>query len=672
MITINSMFTKSKIALLSVLLVVFPLFFLPITQEFYNTNKFLFSFVVALLLSTTLLLQLITQRKISFNYSAIDTSVFVLIVVTALSTLISSPNKMSALFHLPVGVAALIVFFVLYLIIKNTPSEQWKVFKPWELLSIGAAITGVISILFYLNPFASQTLSPSIAFLKTPLFNTVGSTLDLMLFSGFFVTLAVARLITKGKKELPVLVAGGIATIVIVLNVYYIVKTNQFRLPPVSQSWLAAIETLKSPQTALFGVGIDNFSGQFTLVKNTAYNSSDLWNINFSLSRSGFLHMWTETGLIGLASMLLVAFLIVRQLFELVRKNDEHAKEFIFGAVYLVSAFVLFPPSFPVLFLFFVYLGLLVSRTQQKRIDFDFHNNLPAYLVVIFTLAVLLPASAYAYGRRYASEYYFKSSLDALSTGQVAPIYQNLQQAIIMNPYEEKYRLTFSQLNLLVANNIALQRKEALTAQDRQNITQAIQDSIREAKAAVALNPDKASNWENLAIIYQNLLNVAEGADAWSISAYQKAILLDPVNPQLRLALGGVYFSLQQFPNAATFFAQAVSLKPDWTNARYNLAWAYFQNKEYDKAISVMQNVLTLLEKGSPDYAKADADLKLFLETKKTGAQATPKPAAAAPTPTPADQVPSASPEAALELPEKPEAVVSPKIALPTETAPQN
>ena len=382
--------------------------------------------------------------------------------------------------------------------------------------------------------------------------------------------------------------------------------------------------------------------------------------------------MWTETGLIGLASMLLVAFLIVRQLFELVRKNDEHAKEFIFGAVYLVSAFVLFPPSFPVLFLFFVYLGLLVSRTQQKRIDFDFHNNLPAYLVVIFTLAVFLPASAYAYSRRYASEFYFKRSLDALSTGQVAPIYQNLQQAIIMNPYEEKYRLTFSQLNLLVANNIALQRKEALTAQDRQNITQAIQDSIREAKAAVALNPDKAGNWENLAIIYQNLLNVAEGADAWSISAYQKAILLDPVNPQLRLALGGVYFSLKQFPNAATFFAQAVSLKPDWPNARYNLAWAYFQNKEYDKAISVMQNVLTLLEKGSPDYAKADADLKLFLETKKTGAQATPKPAAAAPTPTPADQAPNASPEAALELPEKPEAVVSPKIALPTETAPGN
>ena len=662
------MFTKTKIALLSILFIVFPLFFLPITQEFFNTNKFLFSFVIALLLSISLLLQFVTERKISFHYSTLDTSVFILIIAVALSTFISSPNKMSALFHLPGGVAGLIVFFALYLVIKNTPAQQWSVFKPWELLSIGATITGVISIVFYLNPFSSQTLSPTMSFLKTPLFNSVGSTLDLMLFSGFFIALAVARLVAKEKKELPILVAGGIATIVIILNVYYITKTHQFRLPPISHSWLAAIETLKRPQTALFGVGIDNFSGQFTLVKNTTYNSSDLWNINFSLSRSGFLHIWTETGLIGLASVLIITFLLVRRLLELVHKNNEYAKEFIIGGIYLMSVFVLFPLSFPVLFLFFVYLGLLVSRSEQKKIDFNFHNNLPAYIVVIFTLAILLPASAYVYGRHYASEYYFKRSLDALSTGQIAPIYQNLQRAIIMNPYEEKYRLTFSQLNLLVANNIALQRKESLSTQDRQNITQAIQDSIREAKVAVALNPDKASNWENLAIIYQNLLNVAEGADAWSISAYQKAILLDPVNPQLRLALGGVYFSLKQFPNAATFFFFSLSLKPDWANARYNLAWAYFQNKEFDKSIAIMKNVLTLLEKGSGDFMKAESDLKVFEDTKAAGAAVKTPESTQSKIPT----NPEASAEANLELPEKPQAVVSPKIALPTDPAPSN
>lgn len=670
----NRMFTKIKISLLSILLIVFPLFFLPITQEFYNTNKFLFSFTIAFLLSVTLLLQLITERKMTFNYTVIDTSVFFLIVATAFSTLISSPNKINALFHLPGCVAGLIVFFVLYLVIKNTPSHDWKVFKPLELLSIGTAMAGVIAIAFYPNPFASQILSPNMMFLKTPLFNTVGSALDLMLFSGFFITLAIARLITKKTKELPVLVAGGIATVVIILNTYYIVKTNQLRLPPVSQSWLAAIETLKRPQTALFGVGVDNFSGQFTLVKNTSYNSSDLWNINFSVSRSGFLHTWTETGLVGLASMLLIVILLVRKLHELVRTNNTHAKEFIFGTLYLIGAFVLFPPSFQVLFLFFIYLGLLASQGQQKKIEFNFHHNLLAYLVIIFTLAILLPSSVYVYGRRYMAEYHFKNSLDALSTGQVAPIYLNLQRAIIMNPYEEKYRLTFSQLNLLIANNIALQKKDTLTEQDRQNITQAIQDAIREAKASVALNPDKASNWENLAVIYQNLLNVAEGADAWSISAYQKAILLDPVNPQLRLALGGVYFSLKQFPNAATFFAQAVSLKPDWANARYNLAWAYFQNKEYDKAISVLQNVLTLLDRGGADYVKVEGDLKLFQEAKIAGTQVISEPI---PTPTdskttPAEQVPNASSEAKLELPEKPEAVVSPKIALPTETTPTN
>ena len=155
---------------------------------------------------------------------------------------------------------------------------------------------------------------------------------------------------------------------------------------------------------------------------------------------------------------------------------------------------------------------------------------------------------------------------------------------------------------------------------------------------------------------------------------HQHGILLDPVNPQLRLALGGVYFSLKQFPNAATFFSQAVTLKPDWANARYNLAWALFQNRDFDQAISVMKNVLTLLEKGSGDYAKAQGDLKVFEEAKAAAGKAQTAPVESAPTASNSGllQTKQATSEATLELPAKPEAVVSPKIALPTETAPSN
>ena len=92
----------------------------------------------------------------------------------------------------------------------------------------------------------------------------------------------------------------------------------------------------------------------------------------------------------------------------------------------------------------------------------------------------------------------------------------------------EKYHIDFSRLNLLIANNIARKDKDKITEQDRQTIAQAIQAAIAEAKNVVALNPQRSTNWENLALIYRNIINVAQGADQWTIAAYQRAIVTDP------------------------------------------------------------------------------------------------------------------------------------------------
>ena len=95
----------------------------------------------------------------------------------------------------------------------------------------------------------------------------------------------------------------------------------------------------------------------------------------------------------------------------------------------------------------------------------------------------------------------------------------------------------------MIANNLAQKDPKKITEQDRQTITQAIQASISEGKAVISLNPQRADGWQNLASIYLNIINAAQGADVWTISAYQRAILADPQNPTYRVGLGGVYYS---------------------------------------------------------------------------------------------------------------------------------
>ena len=147
-----------------------------------------------------------------------------------------------------------------------------------------------------------------------------------------------------------------------------------------------------------------------------------------------------------------------------------------------------------------------------------------------------------------------------------------------------------------------------------------IQQAIREAKNAVALNPSKVSNLENLVGVYRNLLNFVQGADSWTIASYNQAIALDPVNPNLRIALGGIYFNQKNWDDAIRLFQQAVNLKPDLANAHYNLAAGYREKGDYAKAVTSMQTVLSLLDKSSADYTKASQELVALNATPATPA----------------------------------------------------
>jgi tetratricopeptide (TPR) repeat protein len=109
-------------------------------------------------------------------------------------------------------------------------------------------------------------------------------------------------------------------------------------------------------------------------------------------------------------------------------------------------------------------------------------------------------------------------------------------------------------------------------------------------------------------------MGVVQGADSWTISAYQRAITLDPQNPQYRVALGGVMYGLKQYEDASRLFEQAVILKSDWSNAQYNYAWALAQKGSYQQAATAMQACLSLLNptRDAADYKKAAADLEEF------------------------------------------------------------
>ena len=668
---------NTKYLILTALVFFTPFFFLNTTQEYFVTNKFYllgFGVLLLILIST---IQILISKKISWEKHPFDNFVLLFLTAMAISVVLSSPNKIQALLNPSFGLVMMISLAILYFYLSRNNGTM----KQWNNLAIFSSIfLSLITIVFYFQPFKNINLPQNFVFLKNPTFTPVGSQLDLAILLGFFVIIGIVQIIKQGRpqgiaptKKLMIIDYCSLIInfLALFLTVYSLVKPNvgfinqtpTLILPPFRLSWFAALEILKNPQTALFGIGLGNFSSIFTQVKDFAYNQSSLWQINsFAVSRSAILQIFTETGILGLLAFGLLIFNVFRVI---PVKTGIQSKISIYLFVYLIICLLIFPPSFIVWFLFFVVLGL-INQTPTDGTGFarktptDLSDLIPIYIGTVVISVGLIAGAGYFLGRSYAAEYYFKKSVDGVTNNSIKQVYDNQRQAIVLNPYIEKFRSNFSQTNLLIANNLAQKDPKKITEEDRQAITQAIQAAISEGKAVVSLNPGKADGWQNLASIYLNVINAAQGADVWTISAYQRAILADPQNPTYRVGLGGVYYSLKEYDDALRFFEQAISLKPDWPNANYNYAWANFQKQNYSQAVNAMQNTLRLLDPklNKADYEKVQKELEEF---KKVLPEEEEKPISESEEKTQSD----------LSLPTPPTTRISPKLELPKEASPE-
>ena len=669
----SGIFNLTLNVLLTVFLFLFPLFFLPITREFLIYSKFYLLVFFVLVLFFVSLSKFVLTKKMNWSSNPAMQSFVLIILAYILSIFLASPNKIQALFRPQYGLV-MILGMMAYYLYASYFFRKAKV-NPIVALSGSGLVASIIAMIMLVDPFKNVNLPGLWSFFKNTSFNTVGSSIDLLSFLTFVLVGAAVYLFRIKKmnghhhenKGMVVMISVVIGAIVLgmaftLFSIAQSILTSgaQVIIPPFNLSWFAAIEVLKNPLTAVFGVGVDNFSVIFTKVRDINYNVSSLWQVNsFSTSRSTVLHILTELGLLGLTGFTLLFVSVYKKLGKVKME---------YAALFITSVVILFllPPSIMSFFMFFTALALVVSdlRAEERYEEYEVDmNKLMAPHIGLSVLGFLfIGSSIYFIGKNVLAEIYFKRSIDAISENSLQKLYDNQRKAVEYNPYNEEFRRNFSQTNLLVANNIASKVATEVTDRDRQTIAQTLQISISEAKSAVALNPGRVTNWQNLATVYRQIMNAVQQAPLWTISSYQQAILLDSYNPTLRLELGSVYYLLQQYDQAQRLFEQAVSLKPDWANAHYNLAWAYYQKELYGNAAEQMQIVTALLDpaQSEEDYKKAQKDLDMMKEKaqEQAAGQAT------------GDTATEGEEGKELNLPTPPTATVEPRLQLPEANAP--
>lgn len=662
----------------------FPLFFLPLTRDFLVYSKFYFLVFAVFGLLFLSFGKFLFGRKFTWIHNPATQSMILILLSYILSIVLMSPNKLQAIYNPQYGLVMMSAFIIFYFYASHVFSKASL--SPILLLAISGALVSVFSLIIMVDPFQSASLPAYWTFLTNTTFNPIGSSIHFLAYLIFVLAglgFYMGRIYKSHKhnddqNKVMMIILGVIALFTLLAGIFHIfVITQQIMnegaqivIPPFGLSWYAAVEVLKNPMTALFGVGVDNFATLFTQVRSINYNLTDLWQVNsFNTSRSVVLHILTENGILGLVGFGLLVSLFVKKLKEVKLE---------IAALFIVSLIVMFilPPSIISFFMFFLSMALMAAdlhkKSAQEEYIIDLTGLMPIFIGMIVLSLLVLGSTVYFLGRHFLAEYYFKKSLDGVASNSLQQLYDNQVKALQYNNANEEFHRQFAQTNLLVANNIAAKEQEALTDQDRQTIAQAIQASIVEAKTAVSLNPLKVTNWQTLAGVYRQIVNVAENAPVWAVSAYQQAIVLDPRNPVLRLDLGGIYYLFQNYDESQKMFEQAVSLKPDWANAHFNLAWTYYQKGLYGPAVDQMQIVVGLIDPATQqeDYKAAQSTLEDFkkkyqesLEEQSAQQGTDEGESTVAPTPTPSP--------AELVLPSPPATNLEEKIELPEEASPE-
>jgi O-antigen ligase/tetratricopeptide (TPR) repeat protein len=421
---------------------------------------------------------------------------------------------------------------------------------------------------------------------------------------------------------------------------------------PFPTSWKVSASSFRD--APFFGTGPASYVFNFTSYKPVEYNILPFWSFSFDAAHDEFLTFLGTLGIFGFAMLVILSLVILaaarktlmNQNYEGLEGEDSPVLVIGLALSGIVAVALLALHSITLvsaLVTIFVLAAFMMAQrpVREKLLELSMgikattseNRQIDLFPVILFILFILLAVPfLFRVSTAVMADYNHRQALNqATKNGTLA--YQYLQKAESLNPYIDLYRVDMAQTNFALANALAAKNgptkdnpKGSLSDNDKKTIQTLLSQAINEARVSVTLSPRSATNWEVLGSIYRNIAGVAQNALTFSLDAYSKAIQRDPVNPALRVTVGGIYYAAKNYTLATRYFSDAANLKPDYANAYYNLAIALRDGNDLTNATLVAQQLVNLLgtNKNSPDYKVATtllADLKGKLETAQKEAQ---------------------------------------------------
>lgn len=622
-----------------------PIFFLPITTEFFEFNKLAILSVAVILGLSAWALKAALTGSLGVRHSPLDLPVVLLWLVAAVATVFSENRLLSmigqyarwhpSLFSVTIltgfyflaswnlnkkalqavfwallasaGIAA--VLFVPQYFGANLFGQAWSARATFNLtgsLTMLALILGAVSGLVLKWFVTPQKISGKVASTILLIFTAVVLTFIntpagwVALGASILVSLLTAPAEFIRKNRAPLLRVFVIAVVIggtILIPPLFAKTTFLNRSLPkeisldLQTSWSVAATSFR--QQPVWGSGPSTFLSDFTRYKPLRFNQSAYWTLRFEKPLNEYLRAFAEEGLLGVLAWFVLLGTLVKTLF----KSKERGILPVAAAI-LVS-FFLTPATVLSSFLLFLSLASISAKDTEEVGK----ENRPVQKWMIVLLGLVVIPSVLGLGwvyRAYAAEVAHRRSF---TTQQGLEAYNYQVKAARKFPWRAEYHLSLAQTNFSLANQLSTKKDPTETEQESIGIF--VSQSISEARRATELYPLNVINWESLAQVYRALVGLAADSGRLAVDSYQRAVALDLFNPLLRTNFGGLYYQLGQFDLAAEQFRAAANFKPDYPNAHYNLGRTYKELGKKDLAIAELETALRLSGPNVQGYEEA-------------------------------------------------------------------
>lgn len=548
-------------------------------------------------------------------------------------------------------------------------------------VNVGSVVKKILLVLAFLVDFMALAVFGGVVFVVTSLALVV-----------LGLSILPAETLTKSRAYIfPALgaVLAFVALYFVVPQTKNLLQRSYPReiLPTVSQSWIVSSTTLRD--FPIFGSGVSTFYLNYPRYRTVDQNIAPTWNVAFDKPVNELFNIISTMGIFGLVAYGFLITVAIKSVIRTTKVNDAYKGLSVViagGVLASLLATLLTYASFQSAFILIALLALMTSeavintnKAWAKISNLSLESKSQAddtvlvetqmfYKKEVFHYIVALPIIALsAFGMyqaylQYMPEYNIRRAISAASKQDVNNAYDYQVKAIAVNPNRSQYHRLYTNTNLSLAQ--ALSTKENLTDEEKTTAQNLLAQSLRNIKFATeTLNPLDPINWTTRAQVYRFLIPLATDADQFAIQAYNTAIQLDPTNPALRVELGGIYFSKEDYLSAGNLFKQAVNLKSDYANARYNLAHALIKLKAFSDAKAELEMVQRLVDENSKDYELVANDIKAVDAelAQVAGAQAQAKPSVETleqtgqEQPQPAPQEPLSKPNEQVIVPEVPQ-----------------